>query len=90
MITIYGKDNCIFCTKAKILAEKEELEFTYISIEESGTSKEFKSSWPDVTKMPFILWEDEIVGGFTEFKEEILLRNEAITSVSRMLEYYSK
>ena len=64
MITVYGKDNCGYCTKAKNLLESRSIPFTYLTVGEDIGINEFKEQYPDVKSVPFILNNDLIIGGF--------------------------
>lgn len=74
MYKIYGKEDCVFCIKARTLFQLRGLDFIYVDIEdESEESKEaiklFKENgW---TKVPQIFIGDEHIGGFTELSKKI-------------------
>ena len=69
MITVYGKDNCGYCTKAKNLLETKKIPFTYLKIGEDIGINEFKEQYPDVRTVPFILNRDMAIGGFDNLQE---------------------
>ena len=64
MITVYGKHNCGYCTKAKNLLESKKIPFTYLNIGEDIGINEFREQYPDVRTAPFILNNDIVIGGF--------------------------
>jgi glutaredoxin len=41
MITVYSKNNCPFCDRAKALLESKEIPFTVIKMEDDPAAKEF-------------------------------------------------
>jgi glutaredoxin len=41
MITIYSKNNCPFCDRAKALLESKEVPFTVVNIEDTPDAREF-------------------------------------------------
>ena len=41
MITVYSKNNCPFCDRAKALLESKEIPFTVIKMEEHTGAREF-------------------------------------------------
>ena len=47
MITIYGKDNCGFCTKAKNLCDIRQLEYAYVDVGLTQNLNELKEKWPN-------------------------------------------
>ena len=69
MVTIYGKANCGFCTKAKALADSKMLKYEYKDV---GISKDTLNELMDrapvqVKSVPQIFIRDEYIGGFNEF-----------------------
>jgi glutaredoxin len=41
MITVYSKDNCPFCDRAKALLESKNIPFTVIKLEDEQSAREF-------------------------------------------------
>ena len=41
MITVYSKNNCPFCDRAKTLLESKSIPFTVIKMEDDPTAREF-------------------------------------------------
>jgi glutaredoxin len=41
MITVYSKDNCPFCDRAKALLESKEIPFRVIKMEDEPSAREF-------------------------------------------------
>lgn len=73
MVTIYGKANCGFCTKAKALAESKQIKYEYKDV---GISKDTLNELMDrapvqVKSVPQIFIRNEYIGGFTEFSRYI-------------------
>ena len=72
MITIYGKENCPWCVKAKNLAEQYSLKYNYRDI---GANPEFRTELfarhPDTKTVPQIWWYDRHLGGFDALAAEI-------------------
>ena len=69
MITVYGKQSCGYCVKAKNLLESKKIPFTYLSLGEDVGINEFKEQYPHVKTVPYILNNDFIIGGFTDLEE---------------------
>ena len=69
MITIYGKANCGFCTKAKAVAESKQLKYEYKDVGISkDTLNELMAKAPvPVKSVPQIFIRDTYIGGFKEF-----------------------
>ncbi|PVZ63558.1 GrxA family glutaredoxin [Pelagibaculum spongiae] len=68
-ITIFGREGCGFCVRAKELCEIRELEFRYIDIHKEGLSKADleKTIGKPVETVPQIFHGQQHIGGFTEF-----------------------
>ncbi|MBN3561623.1 MULTISPECIES: GrxA family glutaredoxin [Aliamphritea] len=68
-VTIFGREGCGFCVRAKQLCEIKDLDHRYIDIHKEGISKEDleKTIGKPVTTVPQIFHGKEHIGGFTEF-----------------------
>lgn len=68
-ITIFGREGCGFCTRAKQLAETKQLDYRYIDIHQEGISKADleKTIGKPVHTVPQIFNGKEHIGGYTEF-----------------------
>ena len=63
-IIIYTKSNCPNCTTAKQLLKSKGLEYEEVKTDlNEATRWAFFSSYPDVKQMPFIVINDQRVGG---------------------------
>ncbi|PIE25244.1 MAG: GrxA family glutaredoxin [Neptuniibacter caesariensis] len=67
-ITIFGREGCGFCTRAKEVCENKNLDFRYIDIHKEGISKEDleKTVGKPVETVPQIFCGQEHIGGYTE------------------------
>jgi glutaredoxin len=68
MITVYGKDNCGYCTKAKNLLESRSIPFTYLTVGEDIGINEFREQYPEIRSVPLIINNNGILGGFNELQ----------------------
>lgn len=73
MITIYGKANCGFCTKAKAFAEQRGFEYTYKDVGRSQADlNELMEKAPvQVKSVPQIWVRNEYVGGYKQLIEYV-------------------
>lgn len=71
MITIYGRDNCSFCVKAKELASFYNLRYEWYDITEPRILENLKNLLPEVKTVPQIFRGEIYVGGYTEFAQYI-------------------
>ena len=71
-ITIYSKNNCVYCTKAKNLVKNLGLEYTEKSLEKdfgSDPSKMLEDIGKNVRQMPQIKFVNELIGGYNQLVE---------------------
>ena len=71
-ITIYSKNNCVYCSKAKALIKGLGLEFEEKSLEKDfggDPSKLIEDIGKNVRAMPQIKIDDELVGGYNQLIE---------------------
>jgi glutaredoxin len=69
-IEIYGKPNCVFCTRAIRACEANDLEYTYTDISKNAFEKSvLESRMPEPLRtVPQIFVDGEFIpGGFTGF-----------------------
>jgi len=72
-VTIFGRQGCGFCTRAKQICEIKSLEYRYIDIVEEGISKADleKTVGKPVETVPQVFIGQEHIGGFTELENHL-------------------
>ena len=71
-ITIYSKNNCVYCNKAKTLVKNLGLEYEEKSLEKdfgSDPSKLIEDIGKNVRQMPQIKIDGELIGGYNQLVE---------------------
>ena len=69
-ITIYSKNNCLYCTKAKNLVKNLGLDYTEKRLEEfESVDKMLEDIGKQVRQMPQIKINDELIGGYNQLVE---------------------
>ena len=71
-ITIYSKNNCIYCNKAKTLLKNLGLEYEEKSLEKdfgSDPSKLIEDIGKNVRQMPQIKIDGDLIGGYNQLVE---------------------
>ena len=69
-ITIYSKNNCVYCTKAKNLVKNLGLDYTEKRLEEfESVEKMLEDIGKQVRQMPQIKIDDELIGGYNQLVE---------------------
>ena len=75
MITIYGAAFCGWCTKAKELADKLEIEHEYIDIQFDDRWKLVADEY-EFTTIPQIFDGDTLIGGYQQFERYVMPHDE--------------
>ena len=73
-IVVYGKQDCIYCSKAKSYLDDLDLPFQYIDI--TYWSKELKDglkSRYNMKSVPIIVIDGKLIGGYTELTQQLHL-----------------
>ncbi len=72
-VTIFGREGCGYCRRAKELCEMKALDFRYIDIHVEGISKADleKTIGRPVETVPQIFCGTEYIGGYTEFAAHV-------------------
>jgi glutaredoxin 3 len=68
-IIVYTKDNCPFCTKAKLLLQSKGETFSEVKLGIDITREEFMEVFPNVKTVPFIIINGNHVGGYDKLEE---------------------
>ena len=71
MITIYTKENCIFCEQAKLVMTNRNLVFTEKKLGLDFTRDDIVKNFPSMKTYPVIVNDGNLIGGFTEFITEL-------------------
>lgn len=71
MITIYGHQRCVWCKKAKDLAEQYNLEYSWKDTDDQTILNELKTQKPEVRTVPQIWWDNRYLGGYENFADEV-------------------
>lgn len=71
IITIYTKDNCSFCEKAKTLMTSNGFKYRERNIIDENILYELLSILPEVKTVPQIYIDEKHIGGFSELQEYI-------------------
>jgi glutaredoxin 3 len=70
-VTVWSKDNCPFCEKAKNLLKLKGVEFEERKIGHGWTREDLLAVAPNSRSVPQIFWGSECIGGFDELHRRI-------------------
>jgi glutaredoxin len=68
VITIYSKDNCPWCDRAKELLTQKGETYEEIKIGREITREEFLEQFPNVRSVPYIIIDENVIGGFEQLR----------------------
>ena len=69
MINVYGKQDCIWCERAKAIITERNIPFNYYSVGEDVGIDFVLEKFPGVRTVPIIEVNDKHIGGYDELKE---------------------
>lgn len=72
MLTIYGKDACPNCDRAKALLKSKGIDFEYLKLGVDYTRDELLSKVPDARQVPIIFDGDVLIGGYVSLCDWVL------------------
>jgi glutaredoxin 3 len=73
-VTIYTKENCIYCTKAKMILTNKGLAYNELKLNEDFTREALKELFPSAATFPVIVVDGFNIGGCSEL--EMILNEE--------------
>lgn len=71
MITVYTKENCPHCVKAKNLLGGYGLEYAEITIGKDISREDFLEMFPNVRTVPQVVMHGEHVGGYEDLAKRL-------------------
>ena len=81
-VTIYTKDNCSFCTSAKMLMSSKGIQYNELKLNEDYSKETLKETYPSAKTFPVIVIDGFNIGGYTELKVKL---NEEVQNTARLL-----
>ena len=81
-VTIYSKDNCSYCTSAKMLLSSKGIQYNEFKLNEDFTRESLQQLFPSATTFPVIVVDGFNIGGFTQLQKMI---NEQTTTTGKFL-----
>jgi glutaredoxin len=68
MITVYSKESCPFCDKAKELLTQRNYQYVVKNVINPVIKEELLERFPTARTVPQIFFDDTHIGGYTELK----------------------
>jgi glutaredoxin 3 len=68
---MYTKDNCSYCTNAKLLLNSKGMSFTEMKLGEDFTRETLLEMFPEAKTFPVIVIDGFNIGGYVQLKEKL-------------------
>ena len=81
-VTVYSKDNCPFCTQAKMLLSSKGISYSEMKLGEDFTRETLLETFPEAKSFPIIVMDGFNIGGFTELRQKL---NEETNTTQKLL-----
>ena len=66
-VTIWSKNNCIYCYEAKLLLAEKGIPFEERNVDSGNyTREQFQQANPEAKTFPQIWFDDNLIGGYTD------------------------
>lgn len=87
-ITVYGKADCSYCTKAKTMLDDLGITYTYIDIDKRGFDKAHLVTTiaPGAKTVPVVIFRGKYIGGYTELARIMELWKNDVAKLARELQ----
>ncbi len=69
MFTVYSKDECVFCDKARTLLKLKAKEFVEYKLGKDFDRDTLLEMFPDARTFPVITLDKTFIGGYTELEK---------------------
>jgi glutaredoxin 3 len=66
MITVYSRDNCVFCARLRHLLESHGIEYEELLVDRDFNRGWLKSQFPRASTFPVVVVDGQYLGGLTE------------------------
>ena len=81
-VTIYTKENCSFCTNAKMLLASRGINYKEMKLNEDFTKEFLLELYPSATTFPVVVVDGFNIGGFSQLQKMI---NEQTSQTGKFL-----
>lgn len=70
-VILYSKDNCSYCTNAKLLLTSKGISFTEMKLGEDFTRETLLEMFPEARTFPVVVVDGFNIGGYVQLKEKL-------------------
>lgn len=71
IVELYTKDDCGYCTAAKMLLKNSNVQFTENKLGVHFTREMLKSKYPDASSFPVVVVDGFYIGGYNQLNEQL-------------------
>lgn len=81
-VTLYTKQDCFYCSQAKVLLASKNISFTELKLNDDFTRENLLEMYPSAQTFPVVVVDGFNIGGFTQLQTMI---NEQTTTTAKLL-----
>jgi glutaredoxin 3 len=81
-VTLYTKQNCAYCSQAKVLLASKNISYTELKLDSDFTRETLLEMFPSAATFPVVVVDGFNIGGFSQLQTMI---NEQTTSTAKLL-----
>jgi len=81
-VTLYTKQNCSYCSQAKVLLASKNISYTELKLDSDFTRETLLEMFPSAATFPVVVVDGFNIGGFSQLQTII---NEQTTSTAKLL-----
>lgn len=85
-VTVYTKENCSFCTKAKMLLSSKGIHYNELKLNEDFTRENLLELFPSAKTFPVIVIDGFNIGGYNQLEKLILTEQNENSSMKFLTE----
>lgn len=71
-VTVYTKQDCIYCTNAKMLLSQRGINYTELKLGEDFTRDNVLQIFPEARTFPIVVIDGYNIGGFNELQKYLV------------------
>jgi len=81
MITLYSKENCVWCDRAKQLLKEHNINYREFIVGKDVSISWVQEAFPGVKTVPVVVQNGKLMGGYEELSYKMINEGEAFDKV---------
>lgn len=79
-VKIYSRDNCVYCTKAKMLLSNRGINYTEMKLDRDFTRETLLEMFPTASTFPVVVVDGFNIGGYTQLDKMLSEQTETTST----------